>query len=99
MKLSQKEIFILELEKQELDFFLDVIHQMKLSEDSSPSAVELCSKFKNFRANLLGDTLPTSTTPCDGCSATTASIQLCPITNTNTPLCSKCYELRLSYNV
>ena len=52
MKLSKKEIFNLELEKDELVFLLKMLDEIHLDKNSSTWAVEMLDKFKQLKQQL-----------------------------------------------
>jgi len=97
MKVNRKELYSIDdLSKDELLFIFEVIEKLQLAADSTPEAHTVASKFKHFRAEMLGSLQKTSSDlVCDGCETTTnVTNQLCPIEQVYKPLCHKCFVYR-----
>jgi len=53
VKINKKEMYSLDLEEEELMFFLNIIKEMNLSDKADFSTIQLYHKFKQFREDLI----------------------------------------------
>lgn len=100
MKLYKKEIYCVELEREELLFLFGLIEQMDLSKDSSLETISMYHKFKKF---LQSETSKEESSPplrqelgiCEGCETDIeVNSTKDPITGKETPLCFACQAHR-----
>lgn len=98
MKLDVKEIYSLQLDREELEVLFNLIGKVTLGPDNPPIVQEVIQRFKRLRAESVESSaeisnVETSSLQCDGCESAAEDIEIleCPATHEDVPLCPTCY--------
>lgn len=99
MKLKKKETFSIEnLSKDELLFLFEVIEKIELSSESTHLSFEIANKFRQFREEVFSTPSTheeINHSLCEGCESNMdVSKQTCPVSETETLLCTNCFLFR-----